>query len=408
MIELKGKYNTAKVFIDDIEEKAMSQIINLLNQKVFEDCKVRIMTDTHAGAGCVIGFTADIGERVIPNLVGVDIGCGMSVTRFNDNIDLEELDNFIRHNIPHGNSVNKVNSPFLAHYLSDDLNAAIRSVSERTNTDYERHLLSLGTLGGGNHFIEVNEDCEGKKYLVIHSGSRNFGLQVAKYHQKIAEDNDDNKRKEGINIRNTAVGDLRRQKKYQEADKLYKTLTKTIEENKLPKELCYLMFEDRDRYLEDMGWAQEFASLNRRIIMNTILREFNIKTLDRFETIHNYINFDDNIIRKGAVSANKGEKIIIPINMRDGSIIAEGKGNDDWNNSAPHGAGRLMSRSKAKEVLSVEDFKDQMTDVFTTSVKESTLDEAPDAYKSMDTILANIKETVSVIDIIKPIYNFKA
>jgi RNA-splicing ligase RtcB len=407
MIELKGKYNIAKVFTDNVEQSAQSQIITLLNQETFKDSKIRIMPDTHAGAGCVIGFTADFKDKIIPNLVGVDIGCGMHVTKFNSDINLEGIDNFIRNKIPHGNSVNKEINGIALDFLNKtgDLKY-IDEISKLTKTSLSRHLCSIGSLGGGNHFIEINEDSEGFKYLVIHSGSRNFGLQVAKYFQKMAEDEINNQVKLMKQTKDKSIGSLRQRGETAQIDTFIKLFDKQIKDFKVPKELSYLQGNSAKEYLKYMQVAQRFAILNRTMMVAKILETFKIDPIEKFETIHNYI--DDNMIRKGAVSAKKGEKLIIPINMRDGSIIAVGKGNEDWNYSAPHGAGRLMSRSQAKEQLDLEEFTESMKDVFTTSVKQSTLDEAPNAYKSMDEILKNIKDTVDVVEIIKPIYNFKA
>jgi len=409
MIELKGKYNTAKVFTDNIEQEAISQIITLLNQEAFKDSKIRIMPDTHSGAGCVIGFTANLGNKVIPNLVGVDIGCGMYVTKFKSELNLEAIDNFIRNNIPHGNSVNnEIKTEILdelqkIHILSD-----IEYISNKTNTDFSRHIKSVGSLGGGNHFIEINEDSEGFKYLVIHSGSRNFGLQVAKYFQNIAQQEIESIIKTIKLERDRSIGKLMQEGRRDQANILRDSNNILIEKWNVPKELSFLTDVLKDDYLHYMDVAQKIASLNRKIMANKIFNTFKIEPIEQFETIHNYISMEDNMIRKGAVSAKKGEKIIIPINMRDGSIIAVGKGNEDWNHSAPHGAGRLMSRSKAKEQLNLEEYKKNMIGIYSTSVKESTLDEAPGAYKPIDEIINSIKDTVDIIEIIKPIYNFKA
>lgn len=409
MIELKGKFNTAKVFTENIEQEAVSQIITLLNQEAFKNSKIRIMPDTHAGAGCVIGFTANLGDKVIPNLVGVDIGCGMFVTKFKQDVNLEAIDSFIRNKIPHGNSVNQNISTTILNELGKlNILSGIEDISNESKTDLSRHLLSVGSLGGGNHFIEINEDSEGFKYLVIHSGSRNFGLQVAKYFQALAEKTFTDKIAYETNQKNRHLGFIRKGGKLDGIEKIAKEYDVKINALKIPKELSYLTDDDRTEYLKYMDIAQKFATLNRKHIAESILNTFKIKPIEQFETIHNYISFEDNIIRKGAVSAKLGEKLIIPINMRDGSIIAVGKGNDDWNCSAPHGAGRLMSRSQAKDQLDIDVFIDSMKDVYTTSVKESTLDEAPMAYKPIDEILNNIKDTVDVIEVIKPIYNFKA
>lgn len=372
-MELLGKYSSAKVFTDNLEEGAKEQIIRLLDQEFVKDAKVRIMPDVHEGMGCVIGFTADMGDKVIPNIVGVDIGCGMlTVELGNIDIDLPTLDKIIYNKIPAGRHIHSGRKE------KYDKLRDLYCFRDLKNT--KRIERSIGTLGGGNHFIEVGIDSKDNKYLVIHSGSRNLGKQVAEIYQRLAIDLCSHKR------------DINNKPKY-------------------PRDLCYLTGEYRDRYLHDMRICQEYASLNRKTIANIILENLLGKNIDdfiHFETIHNYINFKDNIIRKGAISAYEGEKILIPINMRDGSIIALGKGNPDWNYSSPHGAGRLMSRTEAKQDLTLEAFEKIMEGIYSTSVHKGTLDESPFAYKSMDEIISNIQETAEIIDIIKPIYNFKA
>jgi tRNA-splicing ligase RtcB (3'-phosphate/5'-hydroxy nucleic acid ligase) len=364
MIELQGKYNTAKVFTDNVEQTAISQIINLLNQPFVNGASIRIMSDVHAGAGCVIGFTADLRDMVIPNLIGVDIGCGMLV------IDVtglpmytEDLDRFIHAYIPAGFDIHPENKTKYQEYKN------LYCYDELYKN--ERFGLAIGTLGGGNHFIEVDySEKTGKKYLVIHTGSRNMGKQVADYYQKIAIE-------KGTSSQ---------------------------------KDLCYLTGTDKDNYLHDMKICQEYAVENRNTIASLILSHFDtkIKDLDNFTTIHNYINFDDDIMRKGAVSAQKFETLIVPMNMRDGSLICVGKGNEDWNFSAPHGAGRIMSRGEAKRSINLEDYKKSMDGIYTTCVNQGTLDESPMAYKPMQEIIDNIGDTVEIVDIVKPIYNFKA
>lgn len=395
-----------KIFTENIESEALSQIYTLIKQPAFVDCKVRIMPDVHAGKGCVIGFTADLGDKVIPNIVGVDIGCGMLTVNLGKvDIDLEKLDNVIRQYIPSGRNVREE-----ATYFFD----SIKNLYCYDNLkDKERFESSIGTLGGGNHFIEVDVDDEGNKYLIIHSGSRNLGKQVAEYYQNVAIDiihgkYDLAKEQERIIKEYKASG---RQK---EIEKAIKELKASFQSNplKIPKELCYLTSEWRDKYLHDMKICQEYAKANRNVIAGIIVKQMGLEHLwdwrKVFTTVHNYIDHDTNIVRKGAISAKKGELLLIPINMRDGCIIGRGKGNDDWNCSAPHGSGRIMSRSKAKELLSMEEYKNTMNGIFTTSVSESTIDEAPMAYKPMDEIIGNINETVEIVKIIKPIYNFKA
>ena len=413
-----------KIFTDDIEQEAIDQINLLLEQEPFKDCKVRIMPDVHAGKGCVIGFTADLGDKVIPNIVGVDIGCGMLCVELgNIDLDLEKLDKVINENIPAGRNIREEK---LVNFDKINDLYCLRELKET-----KKFNRALGTLGGGNHFIEVDVDEDGNKYLVIHTGSRNLGKQVADYYQNLAIELRSG-REEMFKSKEEIIKTYKEQGRKSEIQKALKELEEEYKQNKpnLPNELCYLTGKYRERYLHDMKICQSYASLNRRHIAIQILKKyFDIKedetfrlalvgdvvTCDLkqwefrgFETIHNYISFEDNIVRKGAIRANKGERVIIPINMRDGSIIAVGKGNEDWNSSAPHGAGRLMSRKKAKETFNLEEFKKSMADIYSTSVLEETIDEAPFAYKPMQEIIENIKDTVEIQKIIKPIYNFKA
>ncbi len=404
-MELQGKFSTAKVFTDNLEDGAKDQIIELLNQDFIKDSKVRIMPDVHQGMGCVIGFTADMGDKVIPNIVGVDIGCGMLTVELGDiDIDLPRLDDIVNKKIPSGKSTHNERK-----FKFDKLNDLY---CFRDLKDTKRIERSIGTLGGGNHFVEVGIDFQNNKYLVIHSGSRNLGKQVAEIYQKLAIDLCSGKedyfvKREEIITQYKAEGRRKEIKKVlQELEKEYKEL-----QPKYPKALCYLTGEYREKYLHDMKICQEYATINREMMADIILTnllEKGLNDFSYFETIHNYINFKDNIIRKGAISAYEGEKILIPINMRDGSIIAIGKGNPDWNYSAPHGAGRLMSRNVAKEGLTLEDLKKTMEGIYSTSINEHTLDESPFAYKSIEEILNNITDTAEIVHIIKPIYNFKA
>lgn len=421
-----------KIFTDDIEQEAVNQINELLDQEAFKDSKIRIMPDVHAGKGCVIGFTGNLGDKVIPNIVGVDIGCGMLCVELgNIDLDLERLDKVIRQFVPSGFEVHTERKyKFLE--LQD-----LKCYRELKDT--KRLERSIGTLGGGNHFIEIDIDEDNNKYLVIHTGSRNLGKQVAEYYQELANQ-----------LCNYNIGEYK--EKQQELIKTYKeqgrkqeiqsALMKLKEEykidhKKIPKELAYLEGQYREDYLHDMKICQEFAKDNRLCIARQILcnyfqlpyykgyksvrlRKKAMTTCDwytqdmiekdfwYFETIHNYISFEDNIVRKGAISAKKLEKVLIPMNMRDGCIIGMGKGNDDWNQSAPHGAGRIMSRMKAKETFDLDEYKESMKDIYTTSVNEDTIDEAPFVYKPMQEIIDNISDTVDIIKIIKPIYNFKA
>ncbi|WP_353095317.1 RtcB family protein [Tissierella praeacuta] len=404
-MELKGKHNIAKVFTDSLEDRASEQIIELLNQDFIKDSKVRIMPDVHQGMGCVIGFTADMGDKVIPNIVGVDIGCGMlTVELGNIDIALPALDDVINRKIPSGKSTHnerKIKFDKLKNlYCFRDLK------------DTKRIERSIGTLGSGNHFIELGIDTKDNKYLVIHSGSRNLGKQVAEIYQKLAIDLCSGKGDYFVK-REEIITNYKLEGKKKKIKKALDELKKEYDElqPKYPKSLCYLTGEYREKYLHDMRICQEYASLNREMMADIILNNLFGKGLNEFtyfETIHNYINFKDNIIRKGAISAYEGEKILIPMNMRDGSIIAVGKGNADWNYSAPHGAGRLMSRNVAKEAITMDEFKKSMEGIYSTSINEHTLDESPFAYKPMEEIVNNIAETVEIVNIIKPIYNFKA
>ena len=404
-VELVGKYNKAKVFTDNLEEGAKEQIIQLLDQDFIEDAKVRIMPDVHQGMGCVIGFTAEMGDKVIPNIVGVDIGCGMLTVELGHiEIDLPRLDKIIYNKIPSGKDVHEGRK-----YNFDKLED-LHCFRELKNT--KRIVRSIGSLGGGNHFIEINEDSENKKYLVIHSGSRNLGKQVADIYQRLAIDLCSGKG-EFFEKKEEIIKQYKSEGRRKEINKVLKDLEKQYKnlEPKYPKQLCYLTGEYRDKYLHDMKICQEYAELNREVMAQIILENLlglNLMEFEHFHTTHNYIDFEDNIIRKGAISAYKDEKVLIPINMRDGSILARGKGNPDWNYSAPHGAGRLKSRTEAKEAFNLDDFKKSMEGIYSTSVRENTLDESPFAYKGMDEILDNISDTVHVIDILKPIYNYKA
>ena len=396
-----------KIFTKNIDEEALKQINELLDQDAFEDSKVRIMPDVHAGKGCVIGFTGDLGNKVIPNIVGVDIGCGMLCIELgNVELDLEKIDNIIRKYVPSGRNVHeKTQSKFV------DLKKLYCLKELKNNNDFLER--SLGTLGSGNHFIEIDKDEDNNKYLVIHTGSRNLGKQVASIYQEKAikycsYKKEMQEEKEKIKLEYKKQG-----RKSEIIAALIDVEKKYEGKTKLPIDLCYLEGENREKYLHDMKICQEFARNNRLCIAKQILfNYFNIDNLDNnfkyFETIHNYISFEDNIIRKGAIAARSNERVLIPMNMRDGCIIGIGKGNDDWNKSAPHGAGRIMSRNKAKETVRIDEYKNSMSGIYTTSVNEDTIDEAPMVYKPMQEIVECIKDTVEIEKIIKPIYNFKA
>ena len=407
-----------KIFTDNIEQEAIDQINTLLEQPAFADCKVRIMPDVHAGAGCVIGFTADLGDKIIPNIVGVDIGCGMltvelgridtgingktdsSIANYVTDIDYEKLDNVIRTCIPSGRNVHEE-----INYIFPELKN-LRCYNKLKNIDWLER--SMGTLGGGNHFIEIDEGFEGRKYLVIHTGSRNLGKQVADYYQNLAVELMIGRDKLAYE-RDGLIAEYKNQGRSSEIQDAIKELRNTWRKktNDIPKELCYLTGKYRDDYIYDMKICQRFAKQNRLMIALKIMLSMGWYSIDLFETVHNYID-ESNMIRKGAISAKKGEKVLIPINMRDGSLLCVGKGNEDWNCSAPHGAGRIMSRNKARESISMESFRESMTGIYTTSVCESTIDESPMAYKPMDEIINNIKDTVDILDVLKPVYNFKA
>lgn len=394
-----------KIFTDNIEEKELEQIHTLMNQPAFADCKVRIMPDVHAGAGCVIGFTADLGDKVIPNIVGVDIGCGMlTVPLGKVDIDFEKLDAVIRQYVPSGMTVHDEPVPQFAMFDLDTLHCRYGL----KNIDWIER--SLGSLGGGNHFIEIDADDEGNKYLVIHTGSRNLGKQVADIWQNAAISRMCGKEK-FKEMKDKLIEDYKREGKEKLIGKALKWMKELYApEMNVPKELCYLEGKERDFYLDDMRFCQRFADWNRTLVARIICEHmgWNEEPKGKFSTIHNYIDHDSNIVRKGAISAKKGERVLIPINMRDGCIVGIGKGNDDWNCSAPHGAGRIMSRAEAKKTVTMKEYEQSMQGIFTTSVNPSTIDESPMAYKTMEEILKFIEPTVEVERIIKPVYNFKA
>lgn len=397
MLELQGKYSTAKVFTDVVDNESISQVINLLNQPYVEGSRVRMMPDIHAGAGCTIGTTMTIKDKICPNLVGVDIGCGMEAIRIKEShLEPQKLDKTIRFGIPSGFEIHKN-----AHRFAKSIDLSELYCAKKVNID--RAYNSIGTLGGGNHFIEANRDENGNIYIVVHSGSRHLGLEIANFYQEAAYKSLTSYSKEEIESK---VSELKAAGRQKEIQSILKTLKS--KHSPIPKPLAYVEGELFEQYLHDMQIAQRFADLNRKAMMDTIIKEMGFHIEERFTTIHNYIDVENMILRKGAVSAKAGEKLLIPINMRDGSLICTGKGNEDWNYSAPHGAGRLMSRSAAKEAFTVSEFKKQMDGIYTTSVGRSTLDECPMAYKAMEDIVGNIEPTVTINAIIKPVYNFKA
>lgn len=400
MIELKGKYNTCKVFTDNVDNATIGQLIALMNQSSVAGSQIRIMPDTHAGKGCVIGTTMTISNKVIPNLVGVDIGCGMAVAELKETrIDLPKLDSVIRKKVPSGFSIRDKAHKFLR-------NVDLEELYCYKNINVDRAEKSLGTLGGGNHFIEVDISESGQLYLVVHTGSRNLGKQVAEYYQDLAWKSLKNGNK-GELIK-AKIDELKAAGRQSEIEAEIAKIQSTIES--VPKELAYCEGELFDKYIHDMKITQEYAYWNREAILDTIVDEMHLHVVEQWQTIHNYIDTENMILRKGSVSAQAGEKLIIPMNMRDGSLICIGKGNPDWNYSAPHGAGRLMSRSEAKQSISMSEFKKTMSDagIYSTSVNKSTIDESPMAYKPMQEIIDNIGDTVEIVNIIKPVYNFKA
>ncbi len=399
-IEIKGKVSTALCYVNVVEEDAIEQIKRICDYPMSEGSQIRIMPDVHVGKGCTIGTTMTVKDRVVPNVVGVDIGCGMyTVNMGKVDIDLERFDDIV-YSIPSGTGV------WEGRQERFDLT---KLICYRQLKDTKRIERSIGTLGGGNHFIEIDESEDKTKYLVIHSGSRSLGKQVAEIYQKLAVDLD-----KGIGYYLEARDEIIRSYKeagrrseIQEALKKLKW-EKENEHPSMPEDLCYLSGKYLEDYLHDIKICQDFARKNREKMAEIILDKANIKALEAFHTTHNYIDTDEMILRKGSIAAHKGEKVLIPINMRDGSILALGKGNPDWNYSAPHGAGRLMSRTKAKESLDMDEYKDSMKGIFTSSVNEGTIDEAPMAYKSINDIIDVIGESVDIIEVIKPIYNFKA
>ena len=405
MFEIKGKYGIAKVFTDVIEESAIEQIQTLCNQSFVKNSKIRIMPDVHRGKGSVIGFTAELKDKIIPNIVGVDIGCGMLCVELQKmNIDFEMLDDIIKTKVPSGRLVHKSRK-----VRFDELQDLY---CYRYLKDTKRIERSIGTLGGGNHFIEIDQDDEGHKYLIIHTGSRHLGKQVAEHYQNLAFDLLSGKDELYIQ-QEKIIHDYKEQGRRQDIQSAIEQLHKDFQANKIniPKDLCYLEGQYKEYYLHDMYICQKYASINRQTIANIILEhlcQFSLNDFYSFETIHNYIDPISHIIRKGAVSATLNERLLIPMNMRDGSLICIGKGNPDWNDSAPHGAGRLYSRMHAKETFTIKEFQQSMEGIYTTSIHESTLDECPMAYKSMKDIICHIDDTVTIKKMIKPIYNYKA
>lgn len=400
MTEIIGKVNTALCYASVIEDEAVEQIRRMCDYEFTRGSKIRIMPDVHRGTGCTIGTTMTITDKAVPNVVGVDIGCGMyTVCLGKADIDFEKLDE-AAHFIPSGKNV------WEGRQERFDLTGLC---CYRAMRDAKRLERSLGTLGGGNHFIEVDASADGTKYLVIHSGSRNLGKQVAEYYQSLAVDL--NLGKEDYFIqRDELIKTYKEQNRRGEIQTALKEMAKAWEakEPTVPADLCWVYGTFFDNYIHDVEICQRFAKRNREKMAEILLSRTGMTGYDAFHTVHNYIDTDGMILRKGAISAQRGERVLIPINMRDGSVLATGKGNSDWNYSAPHGAGRLMSRTTARETLDIEEYKKTMEGVYTTSVNEKTLDEAPMAYKALGDIIDVITDAVDVIEVLKPVYNFKA
>ena len=398
MIEIKGKVNTAICFAKVIEDVAIDQIQRMCDYPFTENSRIRIMPDVHAGKGCTIGTTMTVIDKAVPNVVGVDIGCGMyTVNLGNSEIDMEQMD-AAAHFIPSGTDVwegrkERFNLLDLRCY--------------RELKDVKRLERSLGTLGGGNHFIEIDQALDGTKYLVIHSGSRNLGKQVAEHYQQLATDLNQGK-EEYYTKRDALIAEYKAAGRRNEIQAALKELHWKAREATIPEDLCYVYGKYLEDYLHDVEICQKFARRSRELMAEIILGRLSLTALDAFHTIHNYIDTEEMILRKGAIAAHDGERVLIPINMRDGSVLAVGRGNPEWNYSAPHGAGRILSRTEAKETLDLEEYRREMVGVYTTSVNEKTLDEAPMAYKSLSDIIDVISESVDIIEVLKPIYNYKA
>ena len=398
MMEIKGQVNTAICFARVIEDEAIEQIRRMCDYEFTADSKIRIMPDVHAGRGCTIGTTMTVKDKAVPNIVGVDIGCGMyTVSLGKAEINMEQMD-AAAHFIPSGMNVwegRKERFDLL------DLRCY------RGLKDTRRLERSLGTLGGGNHFIEIDQAADGTRYLVIHSGSRNLGKQVAEFYQRLAVDLSRGK-EEYFARRDALIAEHKAAGRRSEIQAALKELKWQSRESEIPEDLCFVYGQYLEDYLHDVEICQRFARRNRELMAEIILQRLGLEAVDAFHTIHNYIDTDEMILRKGAIAAHEGEKVLIPINMRDGSVLAVGRGNPDWNFSAPHGAGRIMSRTAAKERLDLDEYRREMEGIYTTSVNEATLDEAPMAYKSLADIIDVIGESVDIMEVLKPIYNFKA
>ena len=398
MKEIKGKVNTALCYAKVIEDAAVEQIQRMCDYPFTEGSRIRIMPDVHAGKGCTIGTTMTVRDKAVPNVVGVDIGCGMyTVNLGKAEINMEQMD-AAAHFIPSGTEVwegrkERFNLLDLRCY--------------RELKDVNRLERSLGTLGGGNHFIEIDQSADGTKYLIIHSGSRNLGKQVAEHYQRLAVDLNRGK-EEYFRKKDALIAEYKAAGRRSEIQAALKKLKWEKRETTIPEDLCFVYGQYLEDYLHDVEICQRFARRSREFMAEVILGRLGMRAEDAFHTVHNYIDTEEMILRKGAIAAHEGERVLIPINMRDGSVLAVGRGNPEWNFSAPHGAGRIMSRTDAKERLDLDEYRREMAGIYTTSVSKKTLDEAPMAYKSLSDIIDVISESVDVIEVLKPIYNFKA
>ena len=400
MFEIVGKKCTAICYAKVYDEEAIEQIRCMCDYEFAEGSKVRIMPDVHYGKGCTIGTTMTITDKVVPNIVGVDIGCGMYTVNLGcAPIDFNEFDK-AAHYIPSGRNV------WDGRKETFDL-TELRCFRElKDSRKLER---AIGTLGGGNHFIEIDQSSDGTNYLVIHSGSRNLGKQVAEYYQNLAIGVHHGKATL-LQDREEIIRTYKAEGRVSEIAEAIKELNRSFhyKKSEIPDDLCWLYGSYLDNYLHDVEICQQFARRNREKMAEILLQRTGLTAGEAFHTIHNYIDTEEMILRKGAIAAHEGEKVLIPINMRDGSVLATGKGNPEWNYSAPHGAGRIMSRKEAKNVLTLEEYQEAMKGIYTTSIRRKTLDEAPMAYKSLEDILDSINESVNIIEVLKPVYNFKA
>nr|WP_035385687.1 MULTISPECIES: RNA-splicing ligase RtcB [unclassified Exiguobacterium] len=391
-MEIIGKHNRAKVFNERIDDTTRAQIQTLVDQPFTKGASIRIMPDMHAGKGSVVGTTMTIHDKVVPNLVGVDLGCGMLCTEIKvKRIDFQRLDDVIRQYVPSGMNIRDTAHPYASELPLEDVRAPYK---------LDRALRSVGTLGSGNHFIEVNRDEAGRTFLVIHSGSRHLGVQIADHYQQLAVEH----MMKTVDIRD----EIERMKATGRQQDISAYLETEREARKRFRDLAYVEGETMEDYMHDVRIAQQYAAANRLAMTDVIVEAMNWNVVDQFDTVHNYIDHDAMMLRKGAISARDGERVIIPMNMRDGSLICTGKGNPDWNFSGPHGAGRVMSRSAARKRVDFNEFKKSMADVWSSSVRPSTIDESPFVYKSMKEIVRYIEPAVTINQIIKPLYNFKA